>query len=146
MFFNTNNSFHINMAQTCIKLQAITIFWPTFFLVWFICNGIFFEHWRRFRILSLFFKANELTRTRSLFLPSGSSDNPTQMAPPGACYFPWITKTGVSKTPSRRGLFFRKKSLLCGWTDGWTVIKSGLQISSNSSMLNIILIYTYACI
>ena len=28
-----------------------------------------------------FFKANVLPRTRSLFLPSGSSDNPTPTAP-----------------------------------------------------------------
>ena len=54
--------FHVN-------LKAISIFW-----------------WKAISYFSLFFKANELTRTRSLFLPSGSIDNPTQMAPPGACY------------------------------------------------------------
>ena len=31
--------------------------------------------------LSLFFKANELPRTRSFFLPAGSSDNPIPTAP-----------------------------------------------------------------
>ena len=36
--------------------------------------------------LSLFFKANELPRTRSLFLPLGSSDNPTPTAPKARVY------------------------------------------------------------
>ena len=41
--------------------------------------------------ISLFFKANELPRTRSLFLPSGSSDNPTPTAPTGArCPGGWV--------------------------------------------------------
>ena len=39
------------------------------------------NNWKSKNNLSLLFKANELPRTGSLFLPSGSSDNPTPTAP-----------------------------------------------------------------
>ena len=48
-----------------------------------------------------FFKANELPRTRSLFLPSGSSDNPTPTAPKARVW----TKYGHDS----RGFFMKNK-------------------------------------
>ena len=39
---------------------------------------------------SLLFKANELRRTRSLFLPSGSGDNPTHRRQRCVLVFPYI--------------------------------------------------------
>ena len=49
----------------------------------------------------------------------------------------WETKIGLSKTPSRIGLFWNLKNLYCtgGWVGGWVGIKRVLRFCSISSML-----------